>query len=137
MTPEEAKQLQPGDKVLIEAYISSSYNRGCQFGENGNILIDLLKNGEHGEFCYDSHFVRLESIRKKLKPFYEPEPTTYRKFKALDIVFASGAYWIVGVDEFDNGSVVVGMTGTIRRYMHKDLELICAAENREDRKGSA
>lgn len=64
------------------------------------------------------------------------EATTRRKFKELDIVFAAGFYWIVGVDEFANGSVLVGMAGTTTRFNHKDLKLICAAENREDRKGN-
>ena len=111
MTLEEAKQLKPGDLVLVE------------------VLIDYASVfDEYGNVCLESAYVLPEAIRKKL------EPTTRRKFKALDIVFAHDGYWIVGVDEFEDGTVVVGMPGVIKRYKHKDLELICAAENREDAK---
>lgn len=123
MTLDEAKKLEHGDRVLVEMEVM----KDSFFGETvsaGAVYIRAV--GMENVAAA----VKPEFIRKKL------EPTTRRKFKALDIVFAQGAYWIVGQNERDDGSVLVGMMGAISRYKHKDLELICAAENREDRKGA-
>lgn len=134
MTPQEAEQLRPGDRVFIEAKVEKDETGRTIFG-NENLLISF--DGGRGRskhmILVNTYgvFVAPEAIRKKL------DPATRRKFKALDIVFAHDGYWIVGVDEFEDGSVVVGMPGAIKRYKHKDLKLICAAENREDRKGDA
>ena len=137
MTTEEAKQLKPGDRVLVEAEVTcavTGYPRTHHVTSRGNVA---LKTPIISDPPMAHWMVAPEAIREKLKPFYEPEPTTYRKFKALDIVFAHDGYWIVGVDESEDGTVVVGMPGAIKRYKHKDLKLICAAENREDRKGKS
>lgn len=114
MTLEEARQISKGDRIVVETTI----------GDN-----DIVN--DDGYILLVRRYIPPSDIRKKL------EPTTRRKFKALDIVFAQGAYWIVGQNERDDGSVLVGMMGAISRYKHKDLELICAAENREYRKGEA
>ena len=115
MTLEEAKQLKPGDRVLVEMYIdgSSVFN-------------------EYGHVCLESAYVLPEAIREKIAP-------PRRKFKKGDIVAVKReAIYYVTDDEKEGLKVYLSATGEDTwsiRLVASELTLICAVEDREDRKG--
>lgn len=117
MTLEEAKQLKPGDRVLVEMDIddSSVFN-------------------EYGHVCLESAYVLPQDIREKIAP-------PRRKFKAGDIVAVKNeAIYYVTDDEQEGRRVYLSITGKSEWDIHlvpDDLTLICAVENREDRSAAA
>ena len=110
MTLEEARQLKPGDRVLVE------------------ILIDYDSVfDEYGNVCLESAYVLPEAIREKIAP-------PRRKFKKGDIVAVkSGAIFYIAKDEQEGMRVflaaVDGKTWDICLDA-SNLTLICAAEDR-------
>lgn len=131
MTPEEAKQLKPGDCVLVEAFVAVGFNGQVQFGKRDNLFIVLGRNGENGTIIYDRNLVRCEDIREKLTP-------PRRKFRKGDILLSRNGYIYFAVDDEDeNGEVGVDYSeDSDAAYFveAENLTLMLAVENRKDRK---
>lgn len=126
MTEAEAKELKPGDRVLVEATIREINNH---MPEDGNIYIALnVVNLEHDEAW---SCVRCEDIREKITP-------PRRKFRKEDIVAVKNeAIYYVTEDELEGVRVYLSATGEDTwdiRLRASMLTLVCAVENREDRK---
>ena len=110
MTEAEAKELKPGDRVLVEVVIQEV----------------------HEHFIYlSSEYVDFRNIREKVSP-------PRRKFKKGDIVAVkSGSIYYVVDDEDEGEKVYLSITWKSTwdiRLFARDLTLVCAVENREDRK---
>ena len=125
MTEAEAKELKPGDRVLVEATIREINNH---MPEDGNIYIALnVVNLEHDEAW---SCVRCEDIREKIAP-------PRRKFRKGDIVWGGQKFFHVVTDEAD-GAVSIAENGAEAQEHYfvspGELTLVCAVENREDRK---
>lgn len=120
MTFEEAMTLKPGDRVLVEATVHSQM-RG--------LAIFRVQT----ECCPFVDFARVsyDKIRKKL-------PQTRRKFRRGDIVSTrQGNVFFVVEDESDDGKVSAEPNeGWNAEHFAEaeSLTLICALENRMDRK---
>lgn len=107
MTLEEAKQLKPGDLVLAEVKIKATY-KGC-----------ISLSSQYVEFC---------DIREKIAP-------PRRRFKEGDLVKFLGDLSIIEVnrDELEGNLVFAG--GFTKPFLFAELILVCAVEDRADRKG--
>lgn len=120
MTLEEASELKPGDKVLVEATVHS------QMGE----LAIFRVQTECRPFV-DLARVSYDKIRKRL-----PQPR--RKFRRGDIVSTrQGNVFFVVEDESDDGKVGAEPNeGWLAEHFieAESLTLVCALENRMDRK---
>lgn len=115
MTPEEAKRLIPGDFILIETQLYQN---------------DIV--GNDGYVMLRSRYINPNSILKK------PDPPR-RKFKNGDIVLFHDNVFNVIDDESSDGVIIsiVNNKNHGNRVDPSDLTLVCAAENREDRKEDA
>lgn len=114
MTLEEARQLKPGDRVLVEMDIddSSVFN-------------------EYGHVCLESAYVLPEAIREKI---VQPR----RKFRKGDIVRTHRGYVFFTVeDEDEDGKVSVEQSEELDAGHFAEAEkltLLLAVEDRKDRK---
>lgn len=120
MTLDEARQLKPGDRVLVEMEVSANTD-GQPVVRDGLV------------FLY-TRLVSPEQIREKLPP-------PRRKFKKGDIVAVkSGAVFYIAKDEQEGMKVflaaVDGKTWDLLLDA-SNLKLICAAEDRADRSAAA
>ena len=130
MTNEEVQQLKPGDKVLVEAEVivaMSGKSPYIHITRHGNVAVKSERDGCYGDCFYT---VNPSAIREKLAP-------PRRKFKEGDIVRGAGSNSLAYVnrDEFEDGRVFAG--GWSTPYKAEELTLICAAEDRADRKEPA
>lgn len=112
MTPEETKQLRPGDRILVEIQLCPN---------------DIVS--DDGYVRLINRYLNPKSIREKLSP-------PRRTFRAGDIVLLQNNILNVIEDESSDGVLVSvinkNTVGTLTNP--HDLTLICAADNREDRK---
>ena len=129
MTLEEAKQLKPGDRVLVEAEVVPSVTArfdgnslADHISSQGNLSVKVASSGHYKNSFW---VCAPEAIREKIAP-------PRRKFRGGDIVryTGSGALAYVNRDEFEDGRVFAG--GWTTPYKAEELILICAVENRED-----
>ena len=134
MTLEEARELKPGDRVLVEAEVVPSVTArfdGNSLAEHitsqGNVSVKVASSGHYKNSFW---VCAPEAIREKIAP-------PRRKFREGDIVkpIRSPYYYKVDRDEFEDGRVFAG--GWSMPYKAEELTLICAAEDRADRKGDA
>lgn len=120
MTLEEAGELKPGDKVLVEATVHSQMGDFAIF----RVQTDCFPFVDMARVSYDK-------IRKRL-----PQPR--RKFRRGDIVSTRlGNVFFVVDDESDDGKVGAEPNeGWLAEHFAEaeSLTLICALENRMDRK---
>lgn len=116
MTLEEARQLKPGDRVLVEATV----------GSYDTTIID-----EQNYVWIFEHFINIENIREKVAP-------QRRKFRKGDIVMSRNGYIYFAVDDEDeNGEVGVDHSeDSDAEYFEEgeNLTLLLAVEDRSDRK---
>ena len=117
MTLEEARQLKPGDRVLVEMVVA---------GESPVGIVDGC-----GYVWLIRGYAKPESIREKITP-------PRRMFKAGDIVRVTDdiphASFIVREDE-RVATIKMWGEGIGFKYVNADkLTLICAVEDRRDRK---
>ena len=117
MKLEEAKQLKTGDRVLIEAEVVQCID------QDFDVYLSLKSTVDGKEHC---EFFSFEYITKKIMP-------TCRKFKVGDIVIPKGyeTPLLVTADEKDG----VVETFNAVPFSHELLILVCAVEDRKDRKG--
>ena len=122
MTLEEAKQLKPGDRVLVEAKVRAINGNTI---DAGNVRIALnVRNLEHDE-AWPS--VRCEDIREKIT-------IPSRGFQTGDIV---RYYDDLREVECFNPVPMVGLAdgGDDPEWVEaSEVELVCAVEDRADRK---
>ena len=113
MTLDEARQLKPGDRVLVEMYIDDS----SVFNEYGHVGLE-------------SAYVLPEAIREKI---VQPR----RKFRKGDIVRTHRGYVFFAVeDENEDGEVSVERSEELAEghfAKAENLTLLLAVENRKDR----
>ena len=131
MIPDEAKLLKPGDKVLVEAEVTLATTGEPPYlhvTRSGNVAMKSASAASIGEMFYA---VAPEAIREKL-------PTPSRKFRMGDIVSYDAVYYVI--EDQSRFGVLIDKTEDAE-YGHMvdaaDLSLLCAAENREDRKEDA
>lgn len=133
MTLEEAKKLKLGDRVLVEAEVICSgigEPHDSLITSCGNVAVKMACSSPIGIMCCG---VAPEAIRKKIE--------TSRKFKKGDIVVTKrGALYFV-IEPADGRRMVrlarkEDSDWELATYAH-ELTLICAAEDRADRKGVA
>lgn len=110
MDIEEAKQICKGDRIVVETTIGDH---------------DIIN--DDGSIILVRRYIPPRDIREKVAP-------PRRKFKAGDVVYSFGKYWGLSHDEDNLGMVLMGCGSTQRHTHYSYVELICAAENREDRK---
>lgn len=133
MTLEEAKQLKPGDKVLLEAEVTTANSRKPyeHMTFHGNVAVMIAVCGTNAASC---SCVSPEAIREKIAP-------QRRKFKIGDIVRVTNdiphAPFIVREDE-GAATIKIWGEGIGFKYVEADkLTLICAVEDRADRSAAA
>lgn len=129
MTLDEAKQLNPGDRVFIEAKVEKDETGRTIFG-NENLLISF--DGGRGRsktiVLANPYYVRKEAISKKIE--------TSRKCKKGDIVlFENGLHFVTR--DGDEYETEIFMDDDYCWVRNSEIKLICAAEDRADRKGEA
>ena len=125
MTLEEARQLKPGDYVSAVFVIMES-NRDRIIDEDGELKLAAVD--ENGHICTRRrNYLAPEYVQKAEKP--------RRKFLAGDVVYAFCGYWGVSHDENENGIVEMGNSNQIRSAFSSELILVCAVEDRADKKG--
>lgn len=124
MTLEEARQLKPGDRILVEMEVRNRPNGDAPLDEETGAVATFSKWIKRLGMRTSIH---CSSIREKIAP-------PRRKFKAGDVVYAFYGYWGVSHDENENGFVEIGNSNQIRSAFPSELILICAAEDRADRK---
>lgn len=125
MTPEEAKQLKTGDRVLIEAEVNVPGTSAVD--EHGEV--HLYVPNIMGKYFY----CRPSSIREKLEP-------PRRKFKVGDIVKRKGTNRLYTVAQNENiGHYDIGLLidEHLTDELIEELELVCAFDDRADRKEDA
>lgn len=124
MTPEEAKQLKTGDRVLIEAEVNVPGTSAVD--EHGEVHLYVPNIMRKYFYC------RPSSIREKLEP-------PRRKFEQGDIIrFANDArtYEVCG-DEVRGIVKVRNYCRGIVNCKAEELLLVCAVEDRVDIKEEA
>lgn len=137
MTPKEAKQLKPGDRVLVEAEVSCpviGYPRTHHISSRGNVG---LKMAILGTPCVTHCMVAPETIREKVS-------SMPRKFKNGDFVWYKNAFFRV-LNDSDGESVhIVKSGGEGDNPMNErivvsadDVQLVSAVEDLADRKEEA
>lgn len=132
MTIQEAKKLEPGDLILIEGIVRNNIGKQTPMSKTGKSIAVRYKN-EIGEY-YDD-WIAVCNIREKLEP-------PRRFYKKGDIVKAketcSLALYYVAADELAGSSGICLTNG--HRFTNvpaSELELVCAADKREDEKEEA
>ena len=131
MTIEEAKKLKIGDRVLVEAEVID-----CITGESPYIHItaggDVAMKSASAWSKETFYSVAPEAIREKIMP-------PRRKFKKGDIVRFNEVIRYVLEDEDQYGVLVADHEdaegGSLADF--GELTLLCAVEDRADRKGDA
>ena len=124
MTLEEAKQLKPGDRVLVEMVVAV---------ETPARVID-----GYGYVWLKKGYAKPEQIREKIVP-------QRRKFKAGDVVLSSaGSIMLVRCDEggYPFARLVESFNyhnnhREINDNLWDELTLVCAVGNRADRSAAA
>lgn len=118
MTLEEARQLKPGDRVLVEAVIGLDPHDKRTIDRDGDVWLQ-------------KPYVKPEAIREKVAP-------PRRKFKKGDIVRTHRGYVFFAVeDEDEDGKVGVEHSEELDACHFAEAEnltLLLAVENRKDRK---
>ena len=112
MTEAEARQLKPGDRVLVEMEV---------FMDPHNSDID-----KNSHVWLIGGLAKPEQIREKIAP-------PRRRFKEGDLVKFRGALAIIEVnrDELEDNLVFAG--GFTKPFLFAELILVCAVEDRADR----
>lgn len=126
MTLEEAKQLKPGDRVLVEAEVicaATGEPPDSPITTLGNVAVKMACSCPIGiAYCG----VAPEAIRKKVT-------TARREFKKGDIVLYDRKLWFIHRNEDENGIVEMSNGKKLMIKAHySTLDLVSAAENRED-----
>ena len=131
MTLEEAKQLKAGDRVLVEAEVicaATGEPPDSPITSRGNVAVKVACSCPN---VMTHCCVAPEAIRKKVT-------TARRKFKKGDIVLYDSKLWFIHRNEDENGIVEMSNGKKLMIKAHySTLDIVCAAENREDRKGEA
>lgn len=129
MTLEEARQLKPGDRVFIEANVASDETGRTIFADEAlSISLDGGRGMSKTLILVNPYIVRKEAIRKKIE--------TRRKFKKGDIVFFLDRLFFVSSDGDENETEIF-LDGDYYWARNSEIKLICAVEDRSDRKGEA
>ena len=110
MDIEEAKQICKGDRIVVETTIGDH---------------DIIN--DDGSIILVRRYIPPRDIREKVAP-------PRRKFKEGDLVKFVGALAIIEVNRDEMGDNLVFAGGFTKPFLFAELILICAAENREDRK---
>ena len=128
MTLEEAKQLKPGEYVSAVFKVEMSF--GEIFDSAGNIKLRAVN--EKGDSNFYMSLISPEFVKKSKKP--------RRKFLTGDIVMGKdGEVRVVFEDECD-GRVYISdneFDSCMEYDKPRNFTLICAAEDRRDRKEEA
>lgn len=133
MTPDEAKQLMPGDRVLLEAEVTYANYREKpdeHMTFYGNVAVKVATCGAHAAAFW---VVSPEAIREKLAP-------PRRLYKKGDIVIVDETdVFVIHDDERPNRETIrVDHPNYKYTYIHKTefhrMQLVCPVEDRHDRK---
>lgn len=125
MTLDEAKKLEHGDRVLVE--------------------MEVIRDSFFGETCSaGAVYIRaigMEDVAAAVKPkFIRKKIETSRKFKKGDIVKAVDNYprgYFEMLEDERDGEIELRVDGESEFWDAWGARLVCAAEDREDRKGEA
>lgn len=131
MTKDEAKQLKPGDKVLVEAEVTCpviGYPRTSHISSRGNVG---LKTAILGSPCVAHWMVAPEAILKKVR-------SMNRNFRNGDTVWYKNAFFRV-INDSDGESVYMVKCGDDVNPMNDwilvsahEVQLVSAAEESDD-----
>lgn len=134
MTNEEAKQLRPGDRVLVEAEVeiaTTGEPPHPHISHIGNVAVKSAHDGSNSLVFFT---VAPSAIREKLAP-------PRRKFRKGDIVRTHRGYVFFAVeDENEDGAVSVEQSEDLvadHFANAENLTLLVAVEKREDRSAAA